>query len=70
MTFIFQFYDSVVKFAQVFLQFLNFVLNRKTRSGIFVDRGLDLCAHRQEIASLGCRAVMAPPNRAVDHIIL
>ena len=44
MTFIFQFYDSVVKFAQMLLQFLDFVLNRKTRSGIFVDLGLDLCA--------------------------
>jgi hypothetical protein len=50
MTFIFLFYGSVVKFIQVLLQFLDFVLNRKTRSGIFVDLSQDLCAHRREIA--------------------
>ncbi|KRR16024.1 hypothetical protein CQ14_38685 [Bradyrhizobium lablabi] len=49
MTFIFQFYDSVVKFVQMLLQFLNFVLNRKARSRIFVDLCLDFCTHRQEI---------------------
>jgi hypothetical protein len=55
MTFILQFRDSVVKSVQLLLQFLNFVLNGKTPTGIFVnDRWLfftrywqafPLCAH-------------------------
>jgi len=55
MAFILQFRDSVVKSVQLLLQFLNFVLNGKTPTGIFVnDRWLfftrywqafPLCAH-------------------------
>jgi hypothetical protein len=37
MTFIFQFYDSFVKIVQFLLQLLDFVLNRETRSGKFIE---------------------------------
>ena len=53
------------------LQFLDFMLNGKTRSGILVDLCLYLCTHRQEVTEFSAAVVvMAPPNRAVDRIIL
>jgi hypothetical protein len=49
MTFIFQFYDSLVKLVQFLLQFLDFVLNRETRGRISIDCLSGLCAHRQQV---------------------
>ena len=37
MTFIFQIRDSLVKSFQFLMQFLNFVLNRESPSGIFIN---------------------------------
>jgi hypothetical protein len=69
MTFIFQFYDSIVKFVQMLLQFLDFVLNRKTRKYLSTFARISARIAKR-LPSLGCRAVMAPPNCAVDYIIL
>jgi len=46
MTFILQFYDSLIKVVQFLLQLLDFVLNRETRGGKFINFLSGLCTHR------------------------
>jgi len=46
MTFILQFYDSLIKVVQFLLQLLDFVLNRETRGGKFINFLFGLCTHR------------------------
>ena len=43
MTFILQFYDSLIKVVQFLLQLLDFVLNRETRGGKFIDFLSSVC---------------------------